>query len=211
MVMMHSTAYKLSEFFIIFILVPVSFVLDFSIWIKLTVSIIGFLYIIYVLLKIENKRLKLAKHINWNIFFKNTMLKLLVIVIITVAFVFFFDKANLFKVLINKPLKWVVLLFIYSIFSVYPQELIFRTFYFSRYDALFQNKKVFLFINAVVFSLAHLFFRNALVIILTFLGGLLFAFTYKKTKSTLLVTIEHAIYGCWLFTVGMGDMLGFPS
>jgi hypothetical protein len=47
--------------------------------------------------------------------------------------------------------------------------------------------------------------------ILTFIGGILFAFTFKKTKSTLLVSIEHAIYGCWLFTVGMGEMLGFPS
>lgn len=47
--------------------------------------------------------------------------------------------------------------------------------------------------------------------ILTFIGGLLFALTFKKTKSTLLVSIEHAIYGSWLFTVGMGEMLGFPS
>jgi len=104
-----------------------------------------------------------------------------------------------------------MILFIYSFFSVYPQELIFRTFYFQRYECLFQNKNLFIFINATVFALAHLFFKNSLVIVLTFLGGLLFAFTYKKTKSTLLVTIEHAIYGCWLFTVGMGEMLGFPS
>jgi membrane protease YdiL (CAAX protease family) len=75
---------------------------------------------------------------------------------------------------------------------------------------LFQNEALFLFFNATLFSLAHLFFRNALVMFITFLGGLLFALTYKKTKSTLLVTIEHAIYGCWLFTVGMGEMLGFP-
>jgi len=47
--------------------------------------------------------------------------------------------------------------------------------------------------------------------ILTFVGGILFALTFQKTKSTLLVSIEHAIYGCWLFTVGMGEMLGFPS
>lgn len=47
--------------------------------------------------------------------------------------------------------------------------------------------------------------------VLTFVGGLLFAFTFQKTKSTLLVTVEHAIYGSWLFTVGMGNMLGFPS
>ena len=66
-------------------------------------------------------------------------------------------------------------------------------------------------VNAVLFSLAHLFFRNALVMILTFLGGIVFALTYHKTKSTLLVAIEHAIYGCWLYTVGMGEMLGFPT
>jgi hypothetical protein len=26
-----------------------------------------------------------------------------------------------------------------------------------------------------------------------------------------LVSIEHAIYGNWLFTVGMGEMLAFPD
>jgi membrane protease YdiL (CAAX protease family) len=94
---------------------------------------------------------------------------------------------------------------------VYPQELIYRTFYFQRYSKLFNNNSLFIFINAIVFSLAHIFFRNTLVIVLTFLGGLLFALTYSKTQSTLLVSIEHAVYGCWLFTVGMGEMLGFPA
>ena len=70
---------------------------------------------------------------------------------------------------------------------------------------------MFIFLNATLFSLAHIFFRNTLVLILTFLGGLLFAFTYHKSKSTLLVSIEHAIYGNWLFTVGMGEMLAFPG
>jgi uncharacterized protein len=68
-----------------------------------------------------------------------------------------------------------------------------------------------IFINAIVFCLAHLFFKNTLVLALTFIGGLLFGMTFYKSKSTLFVTIEHAIYGCWLFTVGMGNMLGFPS
>ena len=66
-------------------------------------------------------------------------------------------------------------------------------------------------VNAALFSLAHIFFKNTLVMILTFIGGILFALTFKKTKSTLLVSIEHAIYGSWLFTVGMGEMLGFPN
>ncbi|WP_034059173.1 CPBP family intramembrane glutamic endopeptidase [Lacinutrix jangbogonensis] len=208
---MQSVKYRLTEFFLIFIVVPVSFALDFPVWIKAILAITGFFYSIYVLLKVEKKSLKISKYLDWTSFFKETFIKLLVIAIITIVFVLFSDKESLFKVVVNKPLMWLVLLFVYSTFSVYPQELIYRTFYFQRYESLFQNKKLFIFINAIVFALAHLFFRNSLVIILTFLGGLLFAFTYKKTESTLLVTIEHAIYGCWLFTVGMGEMLGFPS
>jgi len=100
---------------------------------------------------------------------------------------------------------------LYSLFSVYPQELIYRTFFFQRYEGLFKSEVLFILVNAALFSLAHLFFRNALVMLLTFLGGILFALTFKKTKSTLLVSIEHSIYGCWLFTVGMGEMLGFPQ
>jgi membrane protease YdiL (CAAX protease family) len=208
---MSSALYKLSEFFIIFILIPIGFSFDFNAWIKFSIGLIGFAYIILVLLKIEKLNFKIALNLDWKLFFKNTFFKLLVIAILTSLFMFFTNKETLFNVLINKPKLWVLILFIYSIFSVYPQELIYRTFFFQRYKELISNKILFIFINAIVFSLGHIFFRNTLVLILTFLGGLLFAFTYSKTKSTLFVTIEHAIYGSWLFTVGMGDMLGFPS
>ena len=208
---MKSTTYKLIEFFIVFILIPISFTLDYSIWLKLAIGVLGFMYVVFVLLKVENNKFKIATHLNWNFFWKQTIVKLTVIAILTTLFVYFTDKESLFQVVQNKPLKWLIILFVYSVFSVYPQELIFRTFYFQRFQTLFKNKNLFIFINAIVFSLAHLFFRNTLVLIMTFLGGILFALTYSKLKSTLLVSIEHAIYGCWLFTVGMGEMLGFPS
>ncbi len=130
---------------------------------------------------------------------------------LTSLFVWLTDSQSLFNVLLNKPKLWLFILFVYSFFSVYPQEIIYRTFYFERYKALFKNDSLFIFVNAIIFSLGHIFFKNSLVIILTFLGGLLFAITYIKTKSTLLVSIEHAVYGCWLFTIGMGGMLGFPA
>ena len=76
---------------------------------------------------------------------------------------------------------------------------------------MFYSKRLLVFMNAIVFSLGHIFFKNTLVLLLTFFGGFLFALTYYKTNSTLLVSIEHAIYGCWLFTIGMGSMLGFPE
>lgn len=208
---MNSLQYKISEFFIIFILVPISFALNYSPWIKLAIGLIGFIYIIYVLLKIEKKPFKLNKDLDWILFFKTTLLKLLFIVVLTTLFVWITNKDFLFNVILNKPKLWLFILFVYSVFSVYPQELIYRTFFFSRYKTLFSNTKLFLFVNAIVFSLAHIFFKNTLVLVLTFSGGLLFAITFKRTTSTILVSIEHALYGCWLFTVGMGDMLGFPA
>jgi len=209
--MMQVTKYKLTEFFLVFIVIPVSFAISFPGWIKLVIGVFGFLYIIFVLLRVEKKKFAIAKNLNWKSFFKQTLIKLIGIAVITTAYVYFTKSSDLFIVLREKPLLWIGILFFYSVFSVYPQELIYRTFYFQRYEALFKNENLFLFINAIVFSLAHLFFRNSLVIILTSLGGLLFAFTFNKTKSTLLVSIEHAIYGCWLVTVGMGAMLGFPN
>ncbi|PWH82574.1 CPBP family intramembrane metalloprotease [Algibacter marinivivus] len=208
---MQSTLYKGFELFIIFVLVPISFVLNYSPWIKLGIGFIGFTYVIYVLLKIEKLKFKLSKQIDWKTFWKSTILKLFIIGIITTVFVWITDKTQLFNVLLNKPIKWLFILFVYSFFSVYPQELIYRTFFFKRYRPLFKNTGLLIFINAILFSLAHLLFNSGLVLFLTFLGGALFALTFKKTESTLLVSIEHAIYGCWLFTVGMGSMLGFPT
>lgn len=130
---------------------------------------------------------------------------------LTTAFVWLTNKELLFYVVLNKPLLWLFILFIYSFFSVYPQELLFRTFFFKRYKVLFKISIVLIFVNGFLVAIAHLLFKNTLVLVLTFLGGLMFAFSFNKNQSTLLVSIEHAVYGSWLFTVGMGNMLGFPS
>ncbi|WP_040280052.1 CPBP family intramembrane glutamic endopeptidase [Psychroserpens damuponensis] len=208
---MQSPIYKLSELCIIFILIPISFAIQYPIWIKMLISVLGFIYVLFVLLRIEKNKFKVAPQLRWSTFFKRTGLQLIIIAILTTLYMWFVDQSNLYVVILHKPLLWLGILFVYSFFSVYPQELIYRTFFFQRYQALFTNKNRFIILNAILFSLAHLFFGNMLVMILTFVGGLLFARTFYKTKSTLLVSIEHAIYGCWLFTVGMGDMLGFPS
>lgn len=208
---MKSNRLKFTELIIIFLMIPVSFVFSFSPIIKLTIGLFSFSYIIYILIKVEKIKFRIQKNINWNFFWLSTIIKFLFIIIATTTFVYFTDKTNLFTVVLNKPILWIAILIFYTLFSVYPQELIYRTFFFKRYQSLFKNEHIFILLNALIFSLAHLLFKNTLVIFLTFLGGLLFAITYNKTKSTLLVSIEHAIYGSWLFTVGMGNMLGFPS
>jgi len=207
---MHSIKYKVIEFLIVFIIVPVSFAINYSPLVKLGIGFSGFIYVMYVLLKTENLKFKISKHLNWKPFWKATGINFFWIAIITILFVHITDSPSLFSVLLNKPLKWLILLLIYCFFSVYPQELIFRMFFFKRYKELFKNESLLIFVNAIVFSLSHLFFGSTLVLVLTFVGGFLFAYTYTKTQSTILVSIEHAIYGCWLFTVGMGAFFGFP-
>jgi len=208
---MKSTTFKLIELFVIFVIIPVSYALHYPWQLKLAIGFLGFFYIIYILLRVEKNKFKIAPKLNWKVFWKRTTLKFLALAIVSTVFVLISDKADLFEVFENKPKLWVIMVFVYAIFSVYPQELIYRTLYFQRYESLFKNKILFIFLNAILFSLAHTFFRNKLVHILTFIGGIIFALTFNKTRSTIMVSIEHAIYGSWLFTVGMGGMLGFPG
>ena len=208
---MKASTYLATEFFILFVLLPLSFAIPYAIWIKVILAVAGFIYIIFILGRIERISFGIEKNIAWKSFWKRVAVTFLVVAAVTTMFVWISDSSALFYVPMNKPGLYFIILFVYTILSVWPQEIIYRTFFINRYARLFRSKYLLVFINAVLFSLAHLFFRNTLVSILTFLGGLLFALTFLKYKSTLLVSIEHAIYGNWLFTVGMGQMLAFPG
>ena len=201
----------LSEFFILFILLPVSLALPFNIWVKVGMVVLGFIYILIKLKTSENINFRIKKNLDWKSLWRRVLVTFLVVAIITTVYVFFQDKDALFYVPLHKPGLFVSILIVYTLLSVWPQEIIYRTFFFHRYEVLFQNKSLFIFINAIVFSLAHLFFRNTLVLVLTFIGGIIFGYTYIKYRSTTAVSIEHAVYGNWLFTVGMGQMLAFPG
>jgi membrane protease YdiL (CAAX protease family) len=70
---------------------------------------------------------------------------------------------------------------------------------------LFPNKLVFYALNAFCFGYMHIIFHNWVAVVLTIIGGFLFAVTYNKTRSTLLVSIEHSLFGCLIFTIGLGE------
>ncbi|MGY6648989.1 CPBP family intramembrane glutamic endopeptidase [Wenyingzhuangia sp. IMCC45574] len=102
------------------------------------------------------------------------------------------------------------MMLVYTFLSVIPQEFIYRVFFFYRYRKLARKPELFYLWNALLFSIAHLMFHSWLVLVVTFIGGYIFAYTYSKTKSWFWVCVEHTLYGGWLFTVGLGKMLGFP-
>lgn len=59
-------------------------------------------------------------------------------------------------------------------------------------------------INAALFGYVHIVFGNLLAVVFTVIGGLLFAYTYLKSRSVFLVSVEHAVYGNALYTFGLG-------
>jgi len=115
------------------------------------------------------------------------------------------NLAALFSLIIQHPKIWVLVIMAYPIISVLPQELIYRVYFFERYRPLFGRGFGMIAANAVAFSIGHIVFRNWPAVVLTLLGGLLFAKTYERTLSLRLVAVEHALYGCAVFTIGYGS------
>jgi membrane protease YdiL (CAAX protease family) len=103
------------------------------------------------------------------------------------------------------PAFWALVMAAYPVLSVYPQGLLYRAFFFERYATLFSGKWAMIVASAAAFAFLHIVFRNSLAVALTFCGGLLFAARYAQTGSLATSSFEHALYGWWLFTVGLGQ------
>ncbi len=113
---------------------------------------------------------------------------------------------RLFALPREAPLIWVAVVVLYPLVSVYPQELIFRAFLFHRYGPLFGTGSVLVGASANAFGFAHVIFGSLWSVLLTLLGGALFAWRYRRTRSLLAASVEHALYGVLAFTVGLGDL-----
>jgi uncharacterized protein len=105
----------------------------------------------------------------------------------------------------RNPGFWAIVMIAYPVLSVYPQGILYRAFFFQRYAALFPGKWAMIVASAAAFAFLHIIFRNLLAVALTFAGGLLFAARYAETNSLFTSCFEHALYGCWLFTIGLGQ------
>lgn len=103
-----------------------------------------------------------------------------------------------------KPYFVLVLFCLYPILSALPQEIIFCSFFFRRYAPFFKTERAMIIASAIIFAYAHVLFINPVAPFLSIIAGLIFASTYAKSKSLALVTIEHGLYGNFLFFIGLG-------
>ena len=111
---------------------------------------------------------------------------------------------QLFCLTDQNPWLWLAVIILYPLLSVIPQEVAFRRFFFYRYSALFGEGTVAILVNAALFGYVHIVFGNLLAVAFTVIGGLLFAYTYLKSRSILLVSVEHSVYGNTVYTFGLG-------
>ncbi|MGA2181446.1 MAG: CPBP family glutamic-type intramembrane protease [Bryobacteraceae bacterium] len=104
----------------------------------------------------------------------------------------------------TNPVLWVAILLLYPVLSVYPQSIVYRAFLFHRYGGLFGGGVGMVIASAAAFGFLHVVFRNGWAVGLSALAGLLFAARYWQTGSLFVSAFEHALYGCLIFTVGLG-------
>ena len=104
----------------------------------------------------------------------------------------------------NRPVIWAIIMVLYPLLSVWPQEMLYRSLLFHRYAPILPTDRVRIAASAITFGFAHVIFLNWIAIAMTAAGGFLFARDYARHRSLRVTCIEHSLYGCLIFTVGLG-------
>lgn len=113
-------------------------------------------------------------------------------------------QSQFFRLPRDHPIATVVILMAYPWFSAYPQEITHRAFFFHRYAAVLPGRWAMICVNAVAFAWLHVPFLHWMALAVTLPGGVMFAWIYDRTRSTLACTIAHGVMGWWAFVVGLG-------
>lgn len=104
----------------------------------------------------------------------------------------------------QKPWLWALVMLLYPLLAAWPQEIIFRAFFFRRYAPLFPHPAAMIAASAISFGLAHALYGNLVAPPLSALGGAVFAWRYQRHGSLTAAGLEHGLWGDFLFTSGLG-------
>lgn len=135
---------------------------------------------------------------------RGMMLGLLLALPILTLLTYLLSSDKLFYFPLAHTQAWLVLLVLYPLLAAYPQEVVFRGFFFRRYRTLFPKPWVMVLASGLSFGLAHCWYGNWVAPLISGLGGILFGYRYLQSRSVLAVGLEHSLWGLALFTVGLG-------
>lgn len=200
---------KYAELTVVFIGIPLLYYFNLVPFHKAIPLVFIFLVYLAIILSdksFDRKKLGLNGFKGWRFLF----IKSLIVCIGLCAVVLIFYPDRFLDIPSKMPWIWMLILVFYSIWSVLPQEFIYRVYFYRRFGDIVNNRIWLHFINAFLFSFSHIIFRNWSVLILTFLASFIFSVSYTKSKSFLAVFIEHAVYGNLVFTLGLGNFFYLP-
>ncbi len=102
--------------------------------------------------------------------------------------------ASLLEKEILMPGNLYVLFFLWSLPIGFVQEFLYRGFLMHELHRVYTSVGTVIFVNAVLFAFLHILYTPAAVIVpITFVGGLAFAYMYHKYPNLLLISISHGI------------------
>jgi hypothetical protein len=199
-------ALLLLEFLLLFLGLPTFFIITKSAPFLLALLWGGSLYgwlIMRLYYKTDMPKMWNWKGVTWHAM-KPILIRWAFATVCMIAFLHLYDPERMFELPKERPQFMLLLFLLYPVLSALPQEFIFCTFFFKRYERYFGNGKWMILASALLFGYAHMLYINPVAPPLSFLAGLIFAWDYAKHKSLALVTIEHGLYGNSLFFVGLG-------
>lgn len=173
-------------------------------WVLPILTVIGAICLWLLISDERFKRFRLTNKLGFNKRIANTLWLFFGVMLGSTLVFALIAPESLFKLPIEGPKTWLLLLFLYPLFSALPQEVIFRTFLFHRYKTILPRKRHRIWLSSTSFGFAHIIYGNWVAVLLSTLAGYCFSKTYAVSRSTLLVALEHSLWGVWLFTLGLG-------
>lgn len=193
--------FKKIELIIITLLIPLVII-----FLNLQTYVILFLiftcFFIYIFRKEDLKKIHLPKN---RYVYKKLVFKDLSLFIFLILFLDLLGQVKLIFYDLKNFHYLILLSLIYLVFSVIPQEIIFRYYFFTRYKDVFKSKYILITVNSFIFSIFHVIYLDIKIIFITFLGSLLFSANYMKFNSLILVILQHFLFGQIFFMLGFLD------
>ena len=122
------------------------------------------------------------------------------------------EPETAFRLLTDRPLLWLLIMVLYPLLSVLPQEILFRVCLTDILEAICRGKRLSLALpilgSALLFGWAHIIYAGYVALGATCLAGLTLAWNYRynreKPGALWPLLLEHGLYGQIIFTTGLG-------
>ena len=135
---------------------------------------------------------------------RHAVLRFLVLAPFLIASTLYFVPGRFLSFPKERPVLWLAVMVLYPLLSALPQEIVFRAFFFERYKSILPRRLAMIAMSAFCFGFIHVMFHNWIAPVFSAGGGALFAASFAQHRSIKWVAIEHAAYGCFIFTLGLG-------